>query len=283
MLTYRDQRLPEASLPVRQNPVPAPKQVQGTDSRDTSKRRFAPTPCESTPRARTAAHDAHAAHTHNPITHDPQNMMSKLSRAFARHHAHSHNTQTIAGFDQHVQVGTTKWAMSLRNVNTVKNDPYGRPVMSVVVGHKEKQQARAVESMLNRVMARYPLDDPKVAETINAFREHVQEPSMDDLVQLNDVLAAYIRRKRKRQESKRGALTRILAASARKNVFESTPAVGIRDALDRGRAGSSVGGSQASASKRNRRPSGSAQSDSASGLYLDVRKDEWYAVRAKFV
>jgi hypothetical protein len=105
-------------------------------------------------------------------------MMSKLSRAFARHHAHKHNTQTIAGFDQHVQVGTTKWATSLRNVSTVKNDPYGRPVMSVVVGHKEKQQARAVESMLNRVMAQYPLDDPKVAETIHAFREHVQEPSM---------------------------------------------------------------------------------------------------------
>jgi hypothetical protein len=188
--------------------------------------------------------------------------------------------QTIAGFDQHVQVGTTKWATSLRNVNTVKSDPYGKPAMSVVVGHKEKQQARAVESMLNRVMARYPLDDPKIAETIHAFREHVQEPSMDDLAQLNDVLAAYIRRKRQRQERKRRALTRTLAASARKNIFGTTPVVGIRDALDRGRAGSSVGGSQASGkAEASRRPLGSAQSDSAaSRLYLDVRKDEWYAV-----
>ena len=194
------------------------------------------------------------------------------------------HAQSVAGFDQHVQVSTTKWATSLRNVGALKNDPYGRRTMSVVVGHKEKQQARAVESMLQRVMERYPLDDPKVAGTINAFREHVTQPSMDDLSQLDDVLADYVRRKRQRQEAKRGAISKTLAASARRNILDPTPAAGSRDALHRSRAGSSAGGALASdrseASKRGRRPLGSAQSDSAqSRLYLVVRKDEWYAVR----
>lgn len=78
--------------------------------------------------------------------------------------------------------------------------------MSVVVDHKERQQARAAVSMLSRVVAKYSLLDKKVADTIRAFQQHVPKPTLEDLSQLDEVLSAHAKKSAKKAQTARLAL-----------------------------------------------------------------------------
>jgi hypothetical protein len=188
--------------------------------------------------------------------------------------------------------------------------------MSVVTTHKEQQQAKAADSMFSRVVARYSLLDQKVQDTIRAFQEHVPKPTLDDLSQLDQVLAAHAQRKAKKAQAARRALVSSVSCLVacrhvrRRNVCCSLQVDAMQEktlsAAGRGPQGwpsespvhatpeqlgasrsRSQGGMDAVDSRqgkgRSRNGSGiarglsSAASDSST-LYLDVRKDEWYAV-----
>ena len=76
----------------------------------------------------------------------------------------------------------------------------------MVVGHKERQQARAAGNMLSRVLAKYSLKDKKVADTIRAFQQHVPRPTLDDLSQLDEVLAGHAKKSANKAQAARRAL-----------------------------------------------------------------------------
>jgi len=53
----------------------------------------------------------------------------------------------------------------------------------------------------------------QVAGTIKAFKEHVPQPTLDDLSQLNQVLSDHVKRTLKKTETKRRALEKTLVAA----------------------------------------------------------------------
>ena len=204
-------------------------------------------------------------------------------RAFAR--TKGGWAQWRNGTDRNAQVSITKWALSLRNRPAHKNDPYGKPAASVVVGQMEKEQARARESMLSKLVAKFAnhISDAKVHNTILAFREHVPTPTMNDLAQLDDVLSAYVKRLVQKDESKRRLMAKTLSAANLSARVESQikeqgsgPAASPGELMAAGQTSSRV---SASVSRQgDRTPAGSARSE-GSRLYRDVRKDEWYAIQ----
>lgn len=111
--------------------------------------------------------------------------------------------QATHGLNQNFQVSTTKWATSLRNVCIDKNDPYGVVPVSVAVGHKDKKQARAAESMFSRVISKYDFADSKISDTIHAFTQNVPHPTLEDLGDLDRVLSEHVIRTNRKAEAKR--------------------------------------------------------------------------------
>jgi hypothetical protein len=111
--------------------------------------------------------------------------------------------QATHGLNQNFQVSTTKWATSLRNVSVDKNDPYGVVPVSVAVGHKEKKQAKAAESMFSRVISKYGFADSKISDTIHAFTQNVPHPTLDDLGELDRVLSEHVIRTNRKADAKR--------------------------------------------------------------------------------
>ena len=106
-----------------------------------------------------------------------------------RKHAVPSPKQSAFGTSLNFTPGTTKWAISLRNIGLSQGDPYGRPVLSVVLNHHRKGAEKAAKGLLNRIAEKYKADrDDKVFATINAFKEHVPRPSLDDYKQLDEVL-----------------------------------------------------------------------------------------------